>query len=556
MSIGLGFKGGVLGIGEEVVYGTAVTRTKFLELNSDGLDVDEERLESGALPNIFSDDDEVARAAVNPNGSIDFEMRYEGQELLLKHAMGRVDTVEVASFTVTLNTNDMLDFKEDAGAELHATLTPATYKMGERGHYEIDATNNKIDFKEDAGAELTATLASAEYATATLLAAQIKTQLEAAGLGTYTITYSATTNKFTIAVSGAVSKVQFLWKTGTNGADGNDVAPHAELGFIDTKDTSNAVSIESDYSTFDPDGSLCKEIKTQLESAGAATYTITFSNSTKKITITKDSGTIQFLWKTGVSGSDNADEHAGDLLGFDDDADGSAVISDTGDNVIATVFDHTFKLTDELPTGLTLEVDKDIKSFVFEGCKLSGLTLSIDNAGFLIGSVDVIGEDVNAASVTSATLSTKALINFANGAIADDVGTINVPTAEFSLSNNLKEDRRFIGSRLRSEPKRNGKIEVTGSYSVEYEDETNYDDFRAMTSKSLTLTFTGATAIKVGFNYTMTITHAKTKLTKGLPLPGDPGIILYDLTFKSYAQDSDTREFNIVMRNTLSQITA
>ena len=109
----------------------------------------------------------------------------------------------------------------------------------------ITTSNNKINFKENGGGELTATLTAGVYSTAGLLA-EIKTQLEAAAgsAGTYTVTYDGytgtNTQKFTIAVSGAVTTVQFLWHSGT------DVANNAReiLGFqqIDTSDIASHVS--------------------------------------------------------------------------------------------------------------------------------------------------------------------------------------------------------------------------------------------------------------------------------------------------------------------------
>lgn len=84
------------------------------------------------------------------------------------------------------------------------------------GNFIINSTNNKIDFKESGGgAELHATLTSATY-TPTTLAAEIKSALEAAGGETYTVSFSTTTGKWTITTGG--SYLSLLWNTGTNTA--------------------------------------------------------------------------------------------------------------------------------------------------------------------------------------------------------------------------------------------------------------------------------------------------------------------------------------------------
>lgn len=61
---------------------------------------------------------------------------------------------------------------------------------------DIDSTNNSLLFNEG-GSTLTATITSASYTLSTL-AAEIKTQMEAVGAGTYTVTVSAD-NELTIA---------------------------------------------------------------------------------------------------------------------------------------------------------------------------------------------------------------------------------------------------------------------------------------------------------------------------------------------------------------------
>lgn len=83
------------------------------------------------------------------------------------------------------------------------------------GTFVIGSTNNKLDFAEAvAGPELTATITSGTY-TASSLATEIKTQLEAVGANTYTVTHSGSTGKWTIATAGTA--LELRWQ-GTNSA--------------------------------------------------------------------------------------------------------------------------------------------------------------------------------------------------------------------------------------------------------------------------------------------------------------------------------------------------
>lgn len=82
------------------------------------------------------------------------------------------------------------------------------------GTYVIVAgANDKLNFEDVAATELTATLTAGTF-TATTLAAEIKTQMEAVGVNTYTITFGSD-GRWTIATSGGF--LTLLW-AGTDAA--------------------------------------------------------------------------------------------------------------------------------------------------------------------------------------------------------------------------------------------------------------------------------------------------------------------------------------------------
>ena len=119
------------------------------------------------------------------------------------------------------------------------------------GNYVIDSTNNKINFKETGlAAELTATLTSGTY-TATTLAAQVKTQLEAASVDTFTVTF-LTSGKFKIESSGTA--FELLFSTGTNTAtSARNVLGYGTNDYTGaTEYTASTVSIHTEEAiTFD-----------------------------------------------------------------------------------------------------------------------------------------------------------------------------------------------------------------------------------------------------------------------------------------------------------------
>lgn len=110
---------------------------------------------------------------------------------------------------ITLNTNDRIDFTEDGGAELTAQLTAGTYPIG---------------------------ASSAEAGT---LCALVKAQMEAVNpAATYTVTYSAVTDKLTITKNSGVFVLKF--------ASGTNTAMNASgvLGFA-ASDTASAIAATS-----------------------------------------------------------------------------------------------------------------------------------------------------------------------------------------------------------------------------------------------------------------------------------------------------------------------
>lgn len=79
---------------------------------------------------------------------------------------------------------------------------------------------------------------------------------------------------------------------------------------------------------------LATEIKTQLDSAGTLTYTVTYSDISHKFTIST-SGTFSILWNTGSSTT----TELGKILGFDADADDSGSTSYASDEPVLGIPD-------------------------------------------------------------------------------------------------------------------------------------------------------------------------------------------------------------------------
>jgi hypothetical protein len=87
-----------------------------------------------------------------------------------------------------------------------------TFVAGYSDFKVVEGSNDQIDFQENS-TDYTATVATGNYTAGTLPAA-VKTALDDAGGDTYTVTYSETSHKFTVASDGDVFSL--TWNTAAN----------------------------------------------------------------------------------------------------------------------------------------------------------------------------------------------------------------------------------------------------------------------------------------------------------------------------------------------------
>ncbi len=317
-------------------------------------------------------------------------------------------------------------------AQAHMVKSAAFTGTEEILEFKIDANNQFIDFKENGDVEeLTATISVGNY-TVSELEAEIKTQLEAASDAAadpnninYTVSYDSTTKKFTIQEAGSsLTQLDILWKTGTNGADGTGKSVASLLGYSNTADDTGAVTYTGDNdvgegtihleigSTFtisstnnkinfiEIGGSgtgleltatldsgtytiseLLAELKEELDAAtdSAATYTVTYDNSTQKFTIAGAGGSvteIQYLWTTGASGNSVAS-----TIGFT--ANDTGALSYAADSETGTVIDITISADDtieDVADAINAADAGVLAAAIYDGANYY-LTLGVEDSG-------------------------------------------------------------------------------------------------------------------------------------------------------------------------------
>jgi len=307
--------------------------------------------------------------------------------------------------------------------------------------------------------------------------------------------------------------------------------------------------------------SLCKAIYDAIVAAEeAGTYTVAFSASTKKITITRSTGTFSILWKSGTNGADGNDVSIASLIGFADAADDTGEVTYTADTAVVPIYDHAFKFSDTVTEGLSIEKEIDTnlttgKSLLYTGCKIDSMAFNIESDGVLKTTATLIceNEELEETPTTGLSTSTSPLVLYHQGVVTIDTD-ISAKVVNFSceIKRNLSSDRyRF--SRYIKQPVVTRKAEVTGTMTVEFDANTYYSLFINQTVKVLNVKFTGA-AIKPGIYYEIEFIFNYKYLKAAAVNPSDQGIVMVDIPFVAIASDSTNREVEINIQNTVTTI--
>lgn len=166
------------------------------------------------------------------------------------------------------------------------------------------------------------------------------------------------------------------------------------------------------------------------------------------------------------------------------------------------------------------------RDFTHHGGVITGWSISQDVGGLLVANMDFDFEDVD--TVTAAgtpTYPTSASpFDWTQGSVTLDSVSTDIVSFELNADLALKTDRRFLRtSGLKKQPIRSGMPAFDGTITMEYEGNTEYDDFVAGNIIPIVATWTGA-EIENPYNYEVVITMAACQYTGDSPemfLDGD-----------------------------------
>ena len=167
----------------------------------------------------------------------------------------------------------------------------------------------------------------------------------------------------------------------------------------------------------------------------------------------------------------------------------------TVDNMDGT-YTHTYKLNATPPTGgLTIEIIRGTGTAeVFEGCRISKITLKIEAAGLMRVTCDVIAETsggrVSAGSPTFTANDPLDVIHHQAGTVAWNSLTLTPKSVEFTLDHKLAR-RQLLGSKLTKDPAPSDFAEVMLKLDHEWAADGLNAGLTADTESDLTMSFTG-----------------------------------------------------------------
>ena len=228
----------------------------------------------------------------------------------------------------------------------------------------------------------------------------------------------------------------------------------------------------------------------------------------------------------------------------------------TNNTTGAGPYTHALTLASALPTGLSIEVNRDAanvgagSSWLYEGCQIDSLTLSHEPESWLMASFEFVGEDSSNTTVSTPTIATFDGISWDELVVTLNGVTIDVMSYELKLSNNLAKDRFKLGSRVRKGLGRSGPREVTGTLKMEYDAKTTSDFFRVNSETTpgiLLFTYTsGAKSLAISVPYPL--------FTGKDPAVDNAGPIPIELSFRGYGSISDNTAMSMTFVNSVTTV--
>lgn len=224
-----------------------------------------------------------------------------------------------------------------------------------------------------------------------------------------------------------------------------------------------------------------------------------------------------------------------------------------------SVYQHIFTLAAALPTGLSLEINRDTGCLLVAGCKVKSMKISLNNRGGLVIVPEIVGADATYGSKSTESFTDKKIITYKDAEanfIYFNSARVKVNSFEMSIGYDLDDDWVPFPDREMEEPVKKGNRIISGSFVAEFDTVNRRTDFLNATSRSLRVKFEGAVIAggSGAFKQTFQLDCPAIKLNPYSNSVGGKGRILERISFNAFKQDDSNKEVKLTLINTVTSV--
>jgi hypothetical protein len=227
--------------------------------------------------------------------------------------------------------------------------------------------------------------------------------------------------------------------------------------------------------------------------------------------------------------------------------------SETKTTPYAGVAQYVWTPANSLPAGLTIRVSRDVREWVYAGCKIKSASFEFKSGEPGQATFDIIGKDASTGNVPTPTFKPYKPVLYTMGTIKIDGSdrSAYVKSASVSVAHELSEERPATSAYM-IEPQFTDKTKVNGKLTTWVDSTIQtalYDKFTGGNDVALILLYEGA-VIASTYKYTLQIECPKIRLTGA----NDPnikgaGLIETEWSFDAY-YDGTNPQIKITVINT------
>jgi hypothetical protein len=219
-----------------------------------------------------------------------------------------------------------------------------------------------------------------------------------------------------------------------------------------------------------------------------------------------------------------------------------------------TCYQHKFTIADTPLTGMSVEVFRDTSQFVTEpnyahrysGCKVARFEMACGVDEILRVTAGFVGKDEGRVAKATDTYNNTKVAVYHQGVVKWNGEDIQVGSFNVQLDNGLGM-RPKLGSRYSREPVPDQKLQVSGSFEMEFSSWQQYDDFVNTEQREFRATFEGATI--GGSIKQMILLVMPCVIMNNVRVNADqPGRIMLSADFRAYRTESQN-ELELTVRN-------